>query len=158
MRFLLSLECSKAPTFGASPGGSEPFVPGGSTAVSCGIREEGHSRPCEATLADLAAAPGEQLRLMGLDAAQASRHPAPPWVWMPSEAPLESGSLIQLGVEQGDGVGVMIKKLDQFELHRTFSGLRWMDDPMGKVPGMHFLISTPAVTGSSEICKVCIWL
>lgn len=59
-------------------------------------KEEGRSRPSEATLADLAAAPGEQLRLMGLDAAQASRHPAPPWVWMPSEAPFKSGSLIQL--------------------------------------------------------------
>lgn len=32
-----------------------------------------------------------------------------------------------------------------------------MDDPMGKVPGMHLFDFKPG-SGSSDICKVVIWL
>ena len=42
-----------------------------------------HGPPLQATLADLAAGP--QIRLLGLDASQAVRHPPPPWDRMPRE-------------------------------------------------------------------------
>lgn len=62
----------------------------------------------EASLADLALGP--PLRLLGLDAAQAARHPAPPWVWSLSVLVLDGIFRNQWG-QKGMKLGIITYRL-----------------------------------------------